>query len=488
MTRTAKGTFSGVVDKATGLITFGPISIAQGASIIVGGNNDGSSGASAATWNGVSLTRNLYLRNDDQSRCWIFSGHGLTAGTGNLVITVALKADPVTCWVSEYTGLVATSTIDQTKTASGSSTAPSTGATGTTTQADELLIGNISYSSATTAVSSWGNSFAAGQNSQYASNNMSAAEGYLVVSATGAYTAAATLAASESWSAGIATYKLAAGGTTITPAQGALTATGQAPTVTVSDHKTISPGAGVLASVGYAVALIIGTVLSPATGALAATGYEPTVGVAAPTYITPAQGELTLAGYAPSVAVSDNKTITPGVGELALTGYAPSIAVSDHKSIAPDAGALSLTGYAASVSVSDNQVLTPDAGALALTGQAPALVYGTVLSPAQGTLALAGYAPTVFASEAKTVEPGCAALVITGFAPSTSVSDNKTVVPEAGILAITGYSASLTVGGNTIITPNTGTVTISGYAPVVWSWHLIPAGSVPLRTLTGVGK
>ena len=60
-------------------------------------------------------------------------------------------------------------------------------------------------------MSSWSNSFNAGQNSQ--GTGMSAAEGYLEVSAVGTYTAAATLGASEGWSAGIVTYKVAGGST-----------------------------------------------------------------------------------------------------------------------------------------------------------------------------------------------------------------------------------------------------------------------------------
>jgi len=211
LTRTPKGTFTGAV--VSNSVTFSNITIANGASIIVGGNNNGTSTPSSMTWNGSSLTQRWYLRNTDQSRSWVYSRHNVVGGTGNLVINFNAGVNNTVVWVSEYTKI---NSFDKTASATGNSTAPSSGATAETTQDDELLIGSVSYGSETATVNSWGNGFSTGQNGQYSGQGMGVAEGYKIVSTTGAYTAAATLSAGNQWSTGIATFRIKLGDGTIT--------------------------------------------------------------------------------------------------------------------------------------------------------------------------------------------------------------------------------------------------------------------------------
>ena len=107
----------------------------------------------------------------------------------------------------EYT-LAGGATLDKTaKTSGGPSTAPSSGATATTTAASELLFGAISDNfdgSPYTAGAGWTKRLDSGS---------AAGRGMMedqIVSATGAYTANATSTGSVLWTAIIATYKEAA--------------------------------------------------------------------------------------------------------------------------------------------------------------------------------------------------------------------------------------------------------------------------------------
>lgn len=131
------------------------------------------------------------------------SGHTLTIAYNDAV------GSAISCVLQEFSGIATASPLDRTISAQGTSTAPSSGATATTTQADELVIGLVGWAGATSTAS-----LGAGYTNlgQVALANASTAVESKVVAATGAQTAAMALAASRDWAAICATFKAAAGG------------------------------------------------------------------------------------------------------------------------------------------------------------------------------------------------------------------------------------------------------------------------------------
>lgn len=116
--------------------------------------------------------------------------------------------------VIEVDGLGA-SPFDKASTGTGSDTNPKSGATAATAQADELLVGGIGTEGPDgDAAGTWQQSFNNGQRlgttGGGAAGNVTASEGYLVVSSTGTYEAEKTGITDRDWSACIATYKGAA--------------------------------------------------------------------------------------------------------------------------------------------------------------------------------------------------------------------------------------------------------------------------------------
>lgn len=112
-------------------------------------------------------------------------------------------------------GGVASDPFDKTSSGIGTGLAATSGATATTAQADEILIGAIGWEGPVEDQDgTWQNSFSAGQQAGTtgggAASNITVDEGYLIVSATGAYTGALTRTLDgRDWAAAIATYKAA---------------------------------------------------------------------------------------------------------------------------------------------------------------------------------------------------------------------------------------------------------------------------------------
>ncbi len=117
--------------------------------------------------------------------------------------------DAVSCIVQEFSGIATASPLDKTVVATGTSAAPNSGATAATTQADELVIGFAGYFG-TNVLAAAGSGY--GDLAQSNQTNANGAMESKLVSATGAQTAAFTLASSRDWACICATFKTAAGG------------------------------------------------------------------------------------------------------------------------------------------------------------------------------------------------------------------------------------------------------------------------------------
>jgi hypothetical protein len=175
------------------------------------------------------------------------------------------------------TGL-ATSPLDQTASATGTSGAPSSGATATTTRAEELLVGAIDNDVATVA----GAGFSPGTNgtanicATSGSSTYTALAGvgstqapalfgmYCIVGATGAYSAQATLSNAPTWEALVATYRGALTPPTIAKAFGASTI--DANTTTTLSFTLSNPNLSPLTGVGFTDTLPEGVVVATPNG------------------------------------------------------------------------------------------------------------------------------------------------------------------------------------------------------------------------------
>jgi hypothetical protein len=116
--------------------------------------------------------------------------------------------------IGEYSGIATVSPLDKDTSAVGSTGAPSSGATATTTQANEVAIGTICNDSNQNN-SAWLNSFTQRDfinSTGGGSRPTNWAD--LIVSSTGAYTAATSGVLTQNWQALIATFKQASGGGT----------------------------------------------------------------------------------------------------------------------------------------------------------------------------------------------------------------------------------------------------------------------------------
>ncbi len=140
------------------------------------------------------------------------------------VTTALVSGNTITCThpsvtaralsAHEFSGLATSATVDKVATATGNNTAPSSGATTTTVQASELLVGGIGVEGPTTETFTAGASYTiigrAGTSGGTAANNITINPEYRIVSATGAFSASGTLSASRRWATPIVTYKAAA--------------------------------------------------------------------------------------------------------------------------------------------------------------------------------------------------------------------------------------------------------------------------------------
>lgn len=199
------------------------------------------------------------------------------------------------------------------------------------------------------------------------------------------------------------------------------------------------------------------TTLTPAAGALTLTGYAPTVAATDNKTLTPAAASLTLTGYAPTVSVSDNVFLAPAAGTLTLTGQTS----TQKTTLAPAAGALTLTGYAPVVATTGDQTLAPAAGAVTLAGYAPTLKL--TVPVAAGSLTLSGNGVVLETP----VAPAAGSLVVSGYAPTVDVTENATVSIPVGTLILSGETAVVVTTDDVLVSVPSGTLQLTGRTPTV---------------------
>ena len=176
----------------------------------------------------------------------------------------------------------------------------------------------------------------------------------------------------------------------------ALSLSGFAPTVAVSNNIVVTPGVSAPVFAGQSPAVVIGaaTVIQPGTASVTFSGQAPTllVTVTIPTGL----GQPVVTGLAPTALVSNNITVLPGLGTPVFAGIAPNVVASISAS--PGFGQVSFGGLAPSAVLSNNQIATAGLGQVTFAGLSPTVTVASSASlakPGTGQFAFAGFAPNV---------------------------------------------------------------------------------------------
>jgi hypothetical protein len=204
-------------------IPVGAGGVAAGNTIVVGFASRGASPYNVpvvtdTAGNTYTLATNAITYQHGRSYIYYAHVNNALANGNKITITTSSVASRVAV-ASVFSGLLDANLLDKTlgnptgtsTTAQGNN--PTVGPTAATVQANELIIGVIGTEEATDAgVGIWQNSFATGPQvkTSGASYEWRVSLGYQIVSATGQFTAAKTVANNPYWAAAIATFKAGA--------------------------------------------------------------------------------------------------------------------------------------------------------------------------------------------------------------------------------------------------------------------------------------
>ncbi len=172
---------------------------------------DAGSGKTSGSITGVTdnqldhWTRAVGINPSTRIATEIWYAPAATAGVTSVTVTFSKSVNPVV----RFYEISNASAVDQTTAGSGSSTAPSSGTTGTTTSANEVVIGVIGFASTTAAISGLPTGFTEDtivRNALTGFNNSEQA-GHDTVSTAGMFSYFGTLSGSQPWSAALATFR-----------------------------------------------------------------------------------------------------------------------------------------------------------------------------------------------------------------------------------------------------------------------------------------
>lgn len=297
--------------------------------------------------------------------------------------------DGIACSLEEYDGLDTTSGaaagVDVSQAAGGLGTA-SSGNTGNTTAANELVHGAYGDDGSTSTV--FGTSGL--------TTRLETHTGIAGLNVGDKDSSTSGTAQSAAWSSVpvvstgciVVVYKLAAagGGTSLSPSAASLILTG--------------------------LTAVLGLALSPTTASLLLTGIAPSVVLG--TVVTPTVGTLTTTG---SVARLD-LSIPVSVATLVINGQTPTANVGVN--VQPIAATLTLSGATSTVTATQNVSLSPAPATLVTTTAIARLDMSIPVAPR--ALVTTTIAPSVTATANVSVAPAPAALITTTIAPAVTVT------------------------------------------------------------------
>lgn len=189
-----------VLPAFTGSVTAGNLIVVH-----AGRHNTAGSTLSVSDNKGNSYSMAVGPTTLGNGRAYIFYSVVDTGGT-NFIITITASASSIhTAAAAEYSGVATSTPLDQIAAATGNGTAASSGATPTTTQANELIMGMV-YSPPNVPTISAGATFT------FRVNRVNNSRGSILledknVTSTGTQTATGTISATNDWIAQCATFK-----------------------------------------------------------------------------------------------------------------------------------------------------------------------------------------------------------------------------------------------------------------------------------------
>ncbi len=158
--------------------------------------------------------------NSGQLRTYVLAAYDVNSMPSGSTITItgSVTVTARAAVVGLFHGLANSNPLDQTQTGYGTGAAPSSGASPTTTQAGELLIGAVGTEGPDgDAAGTWGGSFSngprLGTTGGADDTNITASMGFRIVSETGSFTASKSGITGRDWGAILATFKAGTAGT-----------------------------------------------------------------------------------------------------------------------------------------------------------------------------------------------------------------------------------------------------------------------------------
>jgi hypothetical protein len=208
---------------------------------------------------------------------------------------------------------------------------------------------------------------------------------------------------------------VAATNQTVVPGITTLVLTQFTPTISLSDNKNFIPGVRSLIVTPFASKSVIGVYSYPSVRALTTSGLAPTIVVSNNKISIPNVVSLTTTRFAPGVAVSNNMHVVPGVASLTTTKFAPTITAGASRVVVPGTRSLSLTSLVP-VIVTPRTVV-PGVRALTLTKYTPQLRLAVI--PGTRSLTAVRFAPVILANVSYI--PSLLILHIQSFAPVMAI-------------------------------------------------------------------
>jgi hypothetical protein len=208
LVRTALGTNSAASNTT---VSINNITLNSGDLLVVGLGSAGGDNNSpiSVKWGGTNLSNAVNQSGGVATSLGgdIWYLNVVSGGTNNL--TATYNSNPVLLiWASKVSGL-ASNAFELSASTNGSGTTPDSGATGQTSVACELWIGNVGTDGPQgDAAGTWGNSFSNGQRigRTNVATSMTISEGYLLATTTGTADAAKSGITSRQWIAMVATF------------------------------------------------------------------------------------------------------------------------------------------------------------------------------------------------------------------------------------------------------------------------------------------
>jgi hypothetical protein len=275
----------------------------------------------------------------------------------------------------------------------------------------------------------------------------------------------------------------------VTPTTAVLTITENVPTVTASNHQSVTPTTSSLALTAFApvVTATDQQTVTPTTAALLLSAFAPSVTATADQTVIPTSATVVLTGNAPTVTAEADVTVIPGTASVTTTTYAPTVSAAQHVSVIPGTAVLTVTELVPTATVSDHQRVTPATAVLTITEQVPAAQTPSRVVPATAPLAITKYAPTVTTPQTltaglktlttatfaptitnpQTYVPAKATLTLSAFAPTVDVTAASTIVIPKATLTATRYAPTVTANQHVMVTPNAATLVTSPQVPTV---------------------